>query len=103
DTNHFSPMIQTPTQHFRKIHILINNPLLPFKFHPNHQKSFKHLTSQHYQQQLNPTLKPPFNLTQTLIPQFIQQQTPSILTIPTNFYQNPLLPYHHYTTPNAPL
>ncbi|WP_225310045.1 SDR family NAD(P)-dependent oxidoreductase, partial [Staphylococcus auricularis] len=82
-------LIQQPTQHFPQIHLLINNPLLAFKFHPHKQNPFTHLPSHHYQQQLDPTLKPPFNLTQTLIPQFIQPKPPTIISIPTNLYQNP--------------
>ena len=81
-------MIQTATQHFGKIDIVINNALVGFKFDPNQQKSFKDLTWEDYQQQLNGTLKGAFNVTQSVIPQFIEQQSGCIVSIGTNLYQN---------------
>ena len=50
-------MIETATAHFGKIDIVINNALVNFKFDPNQQKSFKDLTWDDYQQQLDGTLK----------------------------------------------
>lgn len=71
DRNDVNQMIQTATQHFGKIDIVINNALVGFKFDPNQQKSFEDLTWEDYQQQLNGTLKGAFNVTQSVIPQFI--------------------------------
>ncbi|WP_343119030.1 SDR family NAD(P)-dependent oxidoreductase, partial [Clostridioides difficile] len=39
DRNDVNQMIQTATQHFGKIDIVINNALVGFKFDPNQQKS----------------------------------------------------------------
>lgn len=75
DRNDVNQMIQTATQHFGKIDIVINNALVGFKFDPNQQKSFEDLTWEDYQQQLNGTLKGAFNVTQSVIPQFIEQQS----------------------------
>lgn len=98
DRNDVNQMIQTATQHFGKIDIVINNALVGFKFDPNQQKSFEDLTWEDYQQQLNGTLKGAFNVTQSVIPQFIEQQSGCIISIGTNLYQNPVVPYHEYTT-----
>ncbi|MCI2954586.1 3-oxoacyl-ACP reductase [Staphylococcus caprae] len=96
-------MIETATAHFGKIDIVINNALVNFKFDPNQQKSFKDLTWDDYQQQLDGTLKAAFNVTQSVIPQFINQQGGRIINIGTNLYQNPVVPYHEYTTAKAGL
>ncbi|WP_145429111.1 SDR family NAD(P)-dependent oxidoreductase, partial [Staphylococcus hominis] len=77
--------------------------LVGFKFDPNQQKSFEDLTWEDYQQQLNGTLKGAFNVTQSVIPQFIEQQSGCIISIGTNLYQNPVVPYHEYTTAKAGL
>ena len=103
DRNDVNRMIQTATQHFGKIDIVINNALVGFKFDPNQQKSFEDLTWEDYQQQLNGTLKGAFNVTQSVIPQFIEQQSGCIISIGTNLYQNPVVPYHEYTTAKAGL
>ena len=103
DRNDVNRMIQTATQHFGKIDIVINNALVGFKFDPNQQKSFEDLTWEDYQQQLDGTLKAAFNVTQSVIPQFIEKQADRIINIGTNLYQNPVVPYHEYTTAKAGL
>ena len=103
DRNDVNRMIQTATQHFGKIDIVINNALVGFKFDPNQQKSFEDLTWEDYQQQLDGTLKAAFNVTQSVIPQFIEKQEGRIINIGTNLYQNPVVPYHEYTTAKAGL
>ena len=66
-------------------------------------KNFKDLTCEDYQQQLDGTLKAAFNVTQSVIPQFIEKQADRIINIGTNLYQNPVVPYHEYTTAKAGL
>lgn len=56
-----------------------------------------------YQQQLDGTLKAAFNVTQSVIPQFIERKAGTIISIGTNLYQNPVVPYHQYTTAKAGL
>ncbi|MEQ6029737.1 3-oxoacyl-ACP reductase [Staphylococcus saccharolyticus] len=96
-------MIQQATEHFGQIDIVINNALVNFKFGPTQQKAFKDLTWEDYEQQLNGTLKGAFNVTQSVISQFFAQQSDCIISIGTNLYQNPVVPYHEYTTAKAGL
>ena len=77
--------------------------LVGFKFDPTSQKSFKDLSWTDYQQQIDGTLKGAFNVTQSVIQQFIQNKSGTILSIGTNLYQNPVVPYHEYTTAKAGL
>ena len=96
-------MVKVAKEHFGNIDIVINNALVNFKFDPNQQKNFKDLTWEDYQQQLDGTLKAAFNVTQSVIPQFIEKQEGRIINIGTNLYQNPVVPYHEYTTAKAGL
>lgn len=96
-------MVKVAKEHFGNIDIVINNALVNFKFDPNQQKNFKDLTCEDYQQQLDGTLKAAFNVTQSVIPQFIEKQADRIINIGTNLYQNPVVPYHEYTTAKAGL
>ncbi|MBN6784998.1 3-oxoacyl-ACP reductase [Staphylococcus capitis] len=96
-------MVKVAKEHFGNIDIVINNALVNFKFDPNQQKNFKDLTWEDYQQQLDGTLKAAFNVTQSVIPQFIEKQEGRIINIGTNLYQNPVVPYHEYTTAKAAL
>ena len=96
-------LIKTATDHFGHIDVVINNALVGFKFDPDAQKSFKDLSWDDYQKQIDGTLKAAFNVAQSVIPQFIERKNGSIISIGTNLYQNPVVPYHEYTTAKAGL
>lgn len=74
-----------------------------FKFNPDEQKAFTELTWDNYQKQLDDTLKAAFNVVQSVMPQFISRQSGDIISIGTNLYQNPVVPYHEYTIAKAGL
>lgn len=96
-------MIKQATDHFGQIDVVVNNALVDFKFDPTTQKSFTELTWEDYQKQLDGTLKAAFNIAQSVMPQFIERKNGSIISIGTNLYQNPVVPYHEYTTAKAGL
>ena len=96
-------MVKQGTEHFGKIDVVVNNALVGFKFDPVKQKSFVDLDWEDYQQQIDGTLKAAFNVAQSVVPQFIERKKGSIISIGTNLYQNPVVPYHEYTTAKAGL
>lgn len=101
--NDIDHLIEQATQYFGKIDVVINNALVGFKFDPTQQKSFTDLAWDNYQQQIDGTLKAAFNVTQSVMPQFLERQQGIIISIGTNLYQNPVVPYHEYTTAKAGL
>ena len=101
--NDIDRLIEQATQYFGKIDVVINNALVGFKFDPTQQKSFTDLAWDDYQQQIDGTLKAAFNVTQSVMPQFLERQQGIIISIGTNLYQNPVVPYHEYTTAKAGL
>lgn len=103
DRKEVDQLIQQATEHFGQIDVIINNALVGFKFDPEKQKPFTDLAWEDYQQQLDGTLKAAFNVTQSVIPQFIERKAGTIISIGTNLYQNPVVPYHQYTTAKAGL
>lgn len=96
-------MIQKATEYFGQIDVVVNNALVDFKFDPSKQKSFTELTWEDYQKQLDGTLKAAFNVAQSVMPQFMERRKGSMISIGTNLYQNPVVPYHEYTTAKAGL
>lgn len=96
-------LVKKATAYFGQIDVVVNNALVDFKFDPNKQKSFTQLKWEDYQKQLDGTLKAAFNVVQSVMPQFIERQNGSIISIGTNLYQNPVVPYHEYTTAKAGL
>ncbi|TSB47964.1 3-oxoacyl-ACP reductase [Alkalicoccobacillus porphyridii] len=96
-------MIKVATEYFGQIDVVVNNALVDFKFDPSKQKSFTELTWDDYQKQVDGTLRAAFNVVQSVIPQFIDRKDGTIISIGTNLYQNPVVPYHEYTTAKAGL
>lgn len=96
-------MLQSATAHYGQIDVVVNNALGDFKFDLIAQKSFIGLQLEDYQKQLDGTLKAAFHIIQSVLPQFIERHCGSIISIGTNLYQNPIVPYHEYTTAKAGL
>lgn len=96
-------MIQAAIKKFGSVDVVVNNALVGFKFDPVAQKSFKDLTWEDYQQQIDGTMKAAFNVSQSVIRHFIEQKDGAIISIGTNLFQNPVVPYHEYTTAKAGL
>ena len=96
-------MMQAATAHYGQIDVVVNNALIDFKFDPIAQKSFIDLQWEDYQKQLDGTLKAAFHIIQSVLPQFIERNSGGIISIGTNLYQNPVVPYHEYTTAKAGL
>lgn len=96
-------LVKQATDHFGQIDGIVNNALVGFKFDPTEQKSFADLSWDDYQTQLDGTLKAAFNVSQSVIPQFMERKNGSIISIGTNLYQHPVVPYHEYTTAKAGL
>ncbi len=96
-------MMQSATAHYGQIDVVVNNALVDFKFDPVAQKSFIDLQWKDYQKQLDGTLKAAFHVIQSVLPQFMERKSGSIISIGTNLYQNPVVPYHEYTTAKAGL
>ncbi|PTJ85475.1 3-oxoacyl-ACP reductase [Staphylococcus succinus] len=101
--NDVEKLIAQATEYFGHIDAIVNNALVGFKFDPTQQKPFKDLSWDDYQQQLDGTLKSAFNVIQSVLPQFSERQSGAIISIGTNLYQNPVVPYHEYTTAKAGL
>lgn len=101
--NEIDRLVDKATQYFGQVDVVINNALVGFKFDPVQQKAFADLSWKDYQQQIDGTLKAAFNVCQSVIPQFIQRQKGNIISIGTNLFQNPVVPYHEYTTAKAGL
>ena len=96
-------MIQEGTDKFGQVDAVVNNALVNFKFDPIAQKAFGDLSWEDYQQQIDGTLKAAFNVIQGVLPQFTERKDGTIVSIGTNLYQNPVVPYHEYTTAKAGL
>lgn len=101
DRKQVDTLVSEATKYFGQVDVVINNALVDFKFDPYAQKPFKDLAWEDYECQLNGTIKAVFNVIQSVVPQFIERKNGTIISIGTNLYQNPVVPYHEYTTAKA--
>jgi 3-oxoacyl-[acyl-carrier protein] reductase len=82
---------------------IINNALINFEFNGDARPKIEDLTAQTMLTQFNGAVVAALNTTQTALDDMKQAQFGRIINIGTNLVQNPVVPYHDYTTAKAAL
>ena len=91
-------------QHFgQHINAVINNALIQFEFNGEARPKVHELRWETMQQQFEGAVKAALNTTQAALEGMKQSQFGRIVNIGTNLVQNPVVPYHDYTTAKAAL
>lgn len=97
-------MFSAAKDHFgTAIHSVINNALIHFEFNGDGRPKVENLTAQLMQQQFDGAVIAALNTTQAALDDMKQAQFGRIVNIGTNLVQNPVVPYHDYTTAKAAL
>jgi 3-oxoacyl-[acyl-carrier protein] reductase len=86
-----------------RIDVLVNNAFSPYAFDPMQRKRFSELAWVDYQSQFDGAVGAAFNLCQAVLPHFRQRARGAIVNIVSDLVENPLVPYHDYTTGKAAL
>jgi 3-oxoacyl-[acyl-carrier protein] reductase len=86
-----------------KLDVVVNNAFKPYVFNPDTRKMFSQLKWEDYQEQIDGALKSTYYVCQEAIPLMKKQTRGSIVNIVTNLVQQPLIPYHDYTTAKSAL
>lgn len=104
DPDQIKQLFDTAKQHFgAPIHAVINNALIQFEFNGDARPKVEDLTALMMQQQFNGAVVAALNTTQAALEDMKQAQFGRIINIGTNLVQNPVVPYHDYTTAKAAL
>lgn len=91
-------------QHFAEpIHAVINNALIHFSFNGDARPKIEELTWDTMNAQFEGAVKACINTTQAALADMKQAGFGRIVNIGTNLVQNPVVPYHDYTTAKAAL
>lgn len=91
-------------QHFKQpINAVINNALVSFSFNGDARPKIETLTWQSMQQQIDGALKAALYTTQAALEDMKAAHFGRIVNIGTNLVQNPVVPYHDYTSAKAAL
>jgi len=86
-----------------RIDVVVNNAFRPYTFDPRRRALFGDLRWDDYQAQFGGAVGGAFHVCQAVLPQLRQQARGCIVNIATNLVDNPVVPYHDYTTAKAAL
>ncbi|WP_053844092.1 3-oxoacyl-ACP reductase [Paracidovorax avenae] len=86
-----------------RIDVVVNNAFRPYAFDARRRALFDGLQWSDYQAQFDGTVGGAFNVCQAVLPHLRQRARGSIVNIATNLVENPVVPYHDYTTAKAAL
>lgn len=104
DKTQIEQLFNTAKQHFGEpVHAVINNALVQFEFNGDARPKIADLTAQVMQQQFDGAVLAALNTTQVALADMRAAQFGRIINIGTNLVQNPVVPYHDYTTAKAAL
>lgn len=90
-------MVKTASESFGPVDILVNNALPDYRFDPVSRKDFASIGWGDYQHQLG-GLEGAFHCSQAVVPGMVEKGEGRIVNILTNLINNPVVPYHDYTT-----
>lgn len=104
DKEQVNKMIEEAKNYFQTpITTIVNNALIDFRFDPVAQQNAFIVNWENYQKQFEGSVKGALNTVQACIRDMKEQNFGRIINIGTNLVQNPVVPYHEYTTGKAAL
>lgn len=103
DKQQVEAMVDLAIARFGKIDVAVNNALINFEFNPVTQEKAADLSWETYLEQFEGSIKSSLNIVQAVLPSMTDNKYGRIINIGTNLFQNPVVPYHQYTTAKAAL
>lgn len=86
-----------------RLDVVVNNALRHYTFDPRRRTRFEALAWQDYQSQFEGAVGGAFTVCRAALPHFKQRAQGCVVNISTNLVENPVVPYHDYTTAKASL
>ncbi|WP_010540965.1 3-oxoacyl-ACP reductase [Dietzia alimentaria] len=102
DDDEVRALFEAARAHFgRPITTVVNNALADFEFNGDARPSPESITWEHFEGQLRGAVKGTLATTQAALPGMREAGFGRIVTIGTNLFQHPVVPYHDYTAAKA--
>jgi 3-oxoacyl-[acyl-carrier protein] reductase len=96
-------MVERVIEEAGRLDVLVNNAFRAYAFDPEQRTTFGELTWADYQAQFAGSVGAAYNVCRAVLPHFRQRAQGSIVNIVTNLVENPVVPYHDYTTAKSAL
>lgn len=96
-------LAEAETAFGRPVNTVINNALADYSFNGEARAKIQDIPWDDFAAQLSVSLRGALNTTQAAVPAMARADFGRIITIGTNLFQNPVVPYHDYTAAKAAL
>lgn len=96
-------MVAQALQEVGRIDVVVNNALRAYSFDPEQRKLFDEVAWAHYQAQFEGAVGAAYHVCRAVLPHFRQRAQGAIVNIVTDLVEQPVVPYHDYTTAKAAL
>ena len=104
DAEAVQAMVEGAAEHFGSpVTTVVSNALIDFRFDPAAKPSADAITWADYQAQLEGSVQGALNLLQACLPSMQAEGFGRFIAVGSNLVQNPVVPYHDYTTGKAAL
>ncbi|MDP8033633.1 3-oxoacyl-ACP reductase [Pasteurella atlantica] len=103
DRESIAQMLQTVIEKLGEPTTLVHNALADYRFNGDLRDTIESLTEERLLQQHKTAVVGALNMIQAVVPYMEKSHFGRIITIGTNLFQNPVVPYHDYTSAKGAL